>query len=312
MNTNDLTEYMEFFKGLIIKQFPDGFTATITEQFRHGLTDKEIEAGIVAFGKFLRKLFNKISEGDEILMCKKRAKKAYDREDFFNHPYYPILNSIAWNLYRLGQKATSRLETTPCKRLVIDDMTKAHEHFYLEANEETRNVYRTLIALGFRFNGVDFLTDDVFHKPSSLVIEHEDEDVVIGVKLIAEALDNVKNNSIKPHNVVLRGDFYPLVNNKPSAQVLYLHDFVFSQPPKAREWLVEADELLTDSGCQVVGRKNNFGSNVAFVYTMKKGRKKVEICKIDIDIISCHITLDGNSYTPDEITGFELLKNQLA
>lgn len=314
MRTNDLAEYMDFMKGLIIPQPHKGFAATIIEPFRHGLTNDELDTGMAAFRGFLYELFDKVVKSEQTLMVKKRANKVYEKGNFMYHPHFFIINSMAWNLYRLGQSATSRLETEPIKRLVIDDMTNAHEHFYLEATQEFRDVYRTFIELGFRFIGVDFLNDEVFHKPSPLIIEHENDAVVVGLKLISEALDNIRDVSIKPHNVIMRGDFYPLANSKPTVQVFHLRDFIFSQPTDIGKCLIEFENFLIENSCLAVGKKNNVGSDVKFVYSILKGRKKIEVCTIYIDMNECSITIHGNEkrvHIIEDITEFNILKKQV-
>jgi hypothetical protein len=314
METKDLREYIDFLKGMVIGRYPYRFTADIAEPFRHGLDDAQLEEGITAYNNFLYTLFDKIANADEKFKCKKRAKKQYERGNFFTHPYYPIVNDVAWSLYRLGQAATSRLETAPSARLVIDDMTKSHEHFYLDPGTATRNLYGMFAELGFRFTGVDFAKDEVLYKPSPLIIEHENPAVVIGLKLIAQALDNVKDKAIRPHNIIMRGDFYPLTNPAPAAHELFIHHFTFSLPAAIAEWLHDIHDMLAENGCQWEAAKNNVGSNVHFVYSIKQGKKTKGLCMVNIDMNGCTFTLfdkEDRIYKLDETADLDDLKRQI-
>jgi len=292
METTELNKQVNFLKGYVIAEVPIGFGAMIAPSFRHGLNDAELEAAIIAFRKLLANMFDKIIKGDEKLFVKKKNMMTLD------------LNTIAWVLYRMGEMC--ELKVSPHKRLT----GKIVEGYHYENKPHFQRLYQFLAELGFRFTGVDFSKEIPFHEAPSFNIEHDDEATIVGLKLIAESLDNVKG-SIRPLNIILRGDFYPLANSKPMAHTWYLRDFVRSLSPEISAFLLEMDAYLINNGCKVVGKKNNFTTDVSFEYSAKKGRSKVGIAKISISVDECVIMLDDDVYSLDKMLTFDWLKQRI-
>ena len=269
-------EYINHLKGLIIPQTPKGFCKTIAAPFRLGLTDIELESGITAFRMFLNNFFDTI----------------IGIEDNKNHGTFR--DAVANVLYKLGKMG--KFETKPSKQLIINGDFWVAQYKKPEIKKNVRELYQSLMGLGFRFTGVNFAKDAEFPK-TPVIVEHEDDAVIVGLKLIAAAQDNTKDKFAKVHNIIMRGDFNPLVNDAPSPHVLYLHDFLYSQPPSVKEWLLDINKWLADSGCEVVKEKSNYFPKVDFVYTLKKGKKKTQICSIHVDVNKCYIILYGNHFT---------------
>ena len=308
MDKIGIKQYCEFLKGYIIPETPHDFSGKISESFRFGLTDGELDAGIAAFRKMLYKLFDRAAllSGDEPSI-KKDVKKKYDKDDY--RRYTDVIHHLAWILYRMGQ---AELETKPNIRLV-----GKIENYYLVWNndgyildDKHREGYLFLIELGYKFTGIDLAKNEKYAGSAPFIIEHEDDAVIIGTKLMAEALDNIKDRSIKPHNIIMRCDFSPLANETVSPHTLYIHDFARSLPQGIANFLIRIDDRLQEIGCIVEGKKDNFSTDTTFVYFIKH-KKKVEVCRLFISIQGCSVKYNNKIYLLNEKTDFELLQEQI-
>ena len=308
-NKIDVRQYCNFLKGYVIAETPAGFGATIIEPFRHGLANDVLEAGISAFRELLYRHFDRIAKGDEKFIEKdKKKRKMYEDGDYRLYAG-SIHNGFAF--YRLGQ--VCKLATEPYFRLTYNCV----EYFFAHLNHdngldrEVRDRFQHLIDLGFRFTGVDFYNDEKFTEGIPFIVEHENDMVILGMKLMAQAFDNVKYNSLKPNNLIMRGDFYALANEKKKAHVLFVRDFVRSLSRGIAQFLINVDDLLLDRGCTVEGKKDNYSTDTTFVYFTKKDRKKVEVCKLFISIHGCSITYNEEAYPLNEETDFDTLQEQI-
>ena len=305
----NIQQYCNFVKGYIIPQTPKGFGASVVNSFKYGLSDDEIETGITAFREMLYKLFDTIAKfkGDESAI-KKDYKKKYEKNDY--RRYTDVLNHLAWILYRIGQ---AELETKPSIRLVgkVENYFLVYKAGVYELDERHREVYLLLTGLGFRFSSIDLTKNEKFTGSDTFVVEHEDISIIIGTKLMAAALDNTKDNSIKPHNTIMRCDFTPLANEKISALKLCIHDFIRSLPLQAREWIVDIDDWLAENGCKAESKKDNLSTDTTFIYTTVKGKKKVEVCRVFISVHGCSMSISGDTYPIDEETDFEKLRGYI-
>ena len=100
----------------------------------------------------------------------------------------------------------------------------------------------------------------------------------------------------------MRGDFYSLANPKPSPQVPNLRELVGGQSPEVRDWVLNIDKFLTDSGCKVVGDSNSF------TYSLKKTKK--QICKIYLSITGAVIRPNVN-HLADGRQAYKFTENML-
>jgi len=283
-------EYLQHLKHMVVPHNPLGFE--IAAPFYFDLTDVELETGMASYKAFLYKLFDKIATGGEPFVNKMEA--TYRGNDS-PKAYWTFLDAIAHVIYKLGQ--TGRFETEMTKRLILNESYWT-SYKSPKIKKNIRDLYQVLSELGFRFIGIDFHNDTEYPK-APVIVEHEDDALIIGVKLIAEAQDNVLDKFAKVHNVIMRGDFSSLVNNEPVSHVLNLHDFVCFQPPKVMEWVLDIDRWLFNSGCSIEKEKSNYHTEARFTYTAKKGRKKMTVYSIHVDVNRCYITLYSRHFTDE-------------
>ena len=278
----DLTNICEYLKAVVIPHTPEDFI--VAEPFRHGLSDDEIHAGISAFRSFLYKLYDNIAADKDRFTPAKG--EAYTPEAHIN-TYYLIISELALILFSLG--FNSKLETKPKKELVVDkpELTgnKKKDKRILEA-------YKYLAELGFYFEDADFLNEreiggDLSNLGTFYVQYEKDENLLIGLKLIAEAQANIKNKPYEYEKTFMRCDFYPLASMKPMIQRVNIREFINSLPPETREWILKMDSFLTENGCKTDSNLNRFRGNCTFTYTSKK--LKQVVCKFQIGISGCEV-----------------------
>ncbi|MCL2421196.1 MAG: hypothetical protein FWD03_05000, partial [Defluviitaleaceae bacterium] len=148
------------------------------------------------------------------------------------------------------------------------------------------------------------LSNDVdsidFSKIGTFYVTYEnDDDVILGLKLMAEAKNNIKSGYQKFMTTFMRGDFYPLANAVPKAHTANVSDFANAQPSEIRDWVVDIEKLLIDNGCKIscffLSNTNGDGS---FSYTSKKGKKTV--CRIAMGVQGSLIEIRGNHFANEK------------
>ena len=270
MNKADVCRYL---KNIIIKDSLDDFI--VTERFRYGLTDDEIRAGIKAFRVFLCDLYDKI------------AQSANEKLEIGIH-------DVTAFLYMVGVQG--HLEIEPRRKLSIlgRDMLdktkrKSQPHLLIKKMSAKRvaDIFKFLSEMGFYFDSIDFT------KPIKLpeigtfhVINETDEDIIIGLKLIAMAQVNTDTDWDRIQNGFMRCHFLPLANDTPINYDMKMVNYADTQPPEIRDWLLDLDKLLMDNGCtpdaEIVGHAN----------VIYNSSKKKMVCRIDLKITECIITVN--------------------
>jgi len=180
-----------------------------------------------------------------------------------------------------------KLETEPRNELIIygDDMlhvSKMQKYRHLNKMSKIRKMelFDFLSELGFYFEDADFSDNIDFSKIGTFYVQYENDDsLLVGLKLMALAQANVKAKYDQYSTMLMRGDFYPLANTKPELPIVNIVEYVNTQPPDIKEWVIGLDELLTQS-CKVVGEVRYFLCDGIFSYTSRKTKNVV--CKIDL------------------------------
>jgi len=285
-----LNDYFQHLKHMVVPHNAPGFS--IAAPFCFDLSDAELEAGMASYRVFLHKLFDKIAASGERVANKMEA--AY-RGAESPKVYRTFLDAIAHVIYNIGQ--AGYFENEQIKRLVLDESYWASCKSP-KIKKNIRELYLVLGELGFRFIGADFRTDVEYPK-AAVTVEHEDDALIIGIKLIAEAQNNVPDKFAKVHNVIMRADFNPLADSEPAPHILHLYDFVYFQPPAVMEWVLDIDRWLFNNGCGIEKEKSNYHTEARFMYTIKKGKKKVTVCSIHVDVGRCFITLHNHHFTDE-------------
>ena len=283
MDQPNLAEICDYLKKLIIPHTPGDFV--VAGPFRHGLTDDELKAGIDAFRKFLYKLYDKLAENKDKIDVKTGAKDGSVRARF------PIITDLAAILFSMG--IHGKLKTKPGKEMTVsgqDLLTpfpktagQTEKYFSLAKLGARRKmeIFNFLSDLGLYFEGADFSQEVDFAKTGSFYIRHDDDNFVIGLKLLAQAQANVKDKYYKLSDVFMLGDFRPLANLQPKPRVVTLKGLVGGQAPEVKKWVLDIDEFLTEAGCKQTT------DGTSFTYTLKGGKK--QICKIYLDITGASI-----------------------
>ncbi|MCL2188980.1 MAG: hypothetical protein FWC16_08685 [Defluviitaleaceae bacterium] len=316
MSNFDLSDVCRFLKNAIIMETPNNFT--VTEKFRHGLTDDEIKKGIASFRSFLCKLFDALSANKDNIDVKTGINynpKTDVRDGGSIHKHFPIINELAMVLYAIGYHG--RLETNPRKEIVVfgHDLLmplppKSEIRYSISkmARERKMEVFNFLSDIGFYFEDANFTEKVDLDNTGTFYIQYDyDEFLPVGIKLLAEAQANIKANDYKFTTAFMRGDFYPLADPKPKKQVVYVSQYINTQSSEIIDWLTDINKLLLDNNCRVDGDTINFGCGAFFTYTSRKSKKK--ICKIELGVAGCTIQLWGNHLAAPNNILFDLTEN---
>jgi len=277
MNQLDLADLCNHLKAAVIPHTPEDFI--IAEVFNLGLPDDELKAGITAFRSFLHGLY------DALVNSKDRFDIKTSIKDGTFPARFPIIEDLGAILFQMGFHG--KLETVPRNELIIygEDMhhvskTQKYKHLNKMTKKRKVELFDFLSELGFFFEDADFSENVDFSKMEMFYVQYEnDNSMLIGLKLMALAQANVKTKFDRYSTMLMRGDFYPLANEKPKLPNVNITEYVNTQPSDIKEWVIGLDELLSQS-CKVTGELRYFLCDGIFTYTSRK--TKNVICKIDL------------------------------
>ncbi|MDR0325806.1 MAG: hypothetical protein LBI19_06920 [Oscillospiraceae bacterium] len=267
-------------KGIILPAAPDDFV--IAEPFRHGLPNDELIAGINAFRTFLCELFDRLAAEKDRFDPRKAA--LYDPENGEESLWkcFPVTKDLAALLFFIGLHG--KLETEPNVELAVygADLLEVpkpkSEKFYglrKLSGKRLSELFEFLSEMSFYFEDFDYLDRVDLSKTGPFYISYEnDNDLMIGLKLMAEAQANIMAEHYRLDSAFMRCDFHPLADTEPIKHQIRLIDCVDTQPPELQRWLIELDGLLLSNGCLATGEKSG---DIIFAYTSKKSKKWV--CK---------------------------------
>lgn len=308
MKKSDVCNYL---KGLVIPHMPDDFV--IAKPFRHGLDDIELKRGISAFRLFLHQLFDKIATDENITPAKVYAPELGNdsiRDSF------PILNDIAVVLFSLG--IYGELKTEPRYELTVDGndlltpfISKKPSAIKKLNNKRKLELFSFLSDMGFYFEDLNLDNDIDLSKAGTFYITYENDDfLILGLKLIAQALGNIDANFLKLASVFMRCDFYPLANATIKKHTASASAFANPQSSQIRNWIVNLERHLMASGCKIscFSLSNTTGGG-SFSYVSRKSKKTV--CSINMGILGCEISIHGNHFSNECSILAELPENML-
>jgi len=212
-----------------------------------------------------------------------------------------------------------RLEVEPKKELIVigGDMltplssTKPPAMNKLSSKRKVE-VFSYLSDIGFYFEDINLSENINFSKVGTFYVSYENDDyVILGLKLLAEAKMNVKAGYQKFMTTFMRGDFYPLANTTPKAHTASASEFATSQPAEIRDWIVDVEKLLMSNGCKIscffLSNTNGDGS---FSYISQKGKKTV--CRIAMGVTGSLVEIRGNHFINEQNILSELPENMLS
>ncbi|MDR0273602.1 MAG: hypothetical protein LBI27_09840 [Clostridiales bacterium] len=280
-------------KGIILPEMPDNFV--IAEPFRHGLSNDELIAGINAFRKFLHELFDKLAAEKNRFDPKKAA--LFDPESGEDSLWkcFPVTKDLAALLFFIGLHG--RLETEPNVELVVygSDLLnvpkpKSEKFYGLKklSGKRLSQLFEFLSEMSFYFEEFDYSESVDLSKTGAFYVSYEnDSDLIVGLKLLAEAQANIKSELYRLDSAFMRCDFHPLADTEPKIHQIRLADCVGTQSPDIRKWLSELDRHLLCNGCGATGDKSGV---IALAYTSKKSKKWV--CKLYFGVDGFRIRLN--------------------
>ena len=311
---NDLRFVCDYLKRLIIPQTPAGFK--VAEPFRYGLSDEELLKGITAFRTFLYDLYDKIADDAGVFDVEKGKKYDPESGEDSIQKCFPIINEIAVVLSTLG--FYGKLETEPNKELIVtgNDLLKPLSATKPPAmnkisNKRKAEIFRLLSETGFYFEDLNYSDNIDLTKTGTFYITYEnDNDLITGLKLLAEAKNNIKAGYQKFMTTFMRGDFYSLSNSTPKAHTACAAEFAGSQPPEIREWIINSEKLLNDYGCKIscffLSNTNGEGT---FSYVSPKSKKTV--CRIIMNVTGSFIDIRGNHFNNEVTILYDLPESML-
>jgi hypothetical protein len=262
-------------KSVVIPRIPDDFT--VAAPFRHGLTDTQIKAGISAFRKFLLEYHDK--------RAAENSKTDPGVSELYDKHLFTLLCLIGIH---------GRLETEPRKELAVcgnDLLTLPKPKGRgLEklSGKKLAVLFAYLTELGFYFEDADFSEKAELSKAGVFYVTNENnDDVIIGLKLLAEATAHIKTDQLHIQSAFMRCDFYPLESETSKKQAFRLGDYLHALPPEKRDWVQRLDAFLLENGCRVSG------DDAVFTYTSRKSKKWV--CILEFRQTGFKIKINCNS-----------------
>ena len=277
MNPLDLATLCNHLKAAVISYTPEDFN--IAQKFWLGLSDEELRAGIVAFRTFLHALY------DALANSKDRFDVKTSKLDGTLPARFPIIEDLGAVLFPLGFHG--RLETEPKSELIVHgadllevSKMQKYKHMNKMTNRRKMELFDFLSEMGFYFEEADFSNSVDFSKIGVFYVQYENDDSMLtGLKLMALAQANVKAKYDRYTPILMRGDFYPLQNAEPKPPTVNLIDYANTQASEIKEWLINLDQLLTQS-CKVAGRSQYSLCGGVFEYISRKTKNRV--CTINL------------------------------
>jgi hypothetical protein len=312
----DLVDVCNYMKALVIPNMPDDFI--VAEPFRHGLTDDEMQKGIAAFHSFLCGLYDRLAGEKDRFDAATGTKYAPGCGEDSIYKCFPVISGLALILFSMG--IHGKLETEPRKELTVNandlfipHKVKSEKYYSLHKISARRKLelFSLLSDMGFYFEDADFSEEADLSKTGTFYVSYEnDDDLLVGLKLIAQAQANIKSDYDKLMAAFMRCDFYPLANTAPKVQVVHINEFINPQSAEIKEWIIGMDGFLLENGCKVLGEINQFTGGAYFSYTSKKSKSAV--CRFNMGITGCTVNLKGNHLANPNNILKELPPNMLA
>ena len=260
-NHADVCKYLQ---NVIIKHTPDDFV--VVEQFRYGLTDAEIYAGIIAFRTFLYDLYDKI---------------AATKSDI-------IANEFAAILYFMGihgeLESKSKLAIRGSDLLIKNKKdSKPHQVMKKMKGKRVAEIFAFLADMGFCFEDIEYSKAVNLSEVGIFYVSNKNEsNLIVGLKLLAKAQEHTATDYDRLQNGFMRCNFYPLASETSIDYHSRMVDFADTQPPEIKDWLMDLDKLLMENGCHIDASIWEYAS-VSYMLG------KQMVCRIDMMLSGCKI-----------------------
>jgi len=270
-----IEEYMtEHIKSYIVPAIVEGFT--VAAPWRNGLTDVQLRAGIDAFREFLYALHDKI--GAKFTSYDEKRKELFTR-------YLPGLLACI-GIYGQLKGNVLHLDTT-------DLLTHSKNSKYMTLKKCT-HVNRTalfafLAEMGFSFEGLNYSKKVDMSTP--FCVSHTNADIIVGLKLLAQATQNIDADKFDLDWGFMRCSHYPLASDTPVMQTLHLTDFLVALPPEHREWTLDLQDLLLAKGCE---QSVETWGNAIFQYLSPHGNRDW-VCQFEFQPYRYSIRMNTNN-----------------
>ena len=293
----DLLDVCDYLKKLVIPHTPDDFI--IAEPFKHGLANDELFQGIASFRTFLYELFDKIATDKNTFDIPKGKVFDIESGNYSIRDCFPIFNDIAVVLFSLGIYGT--LKTEPRNELIVcgNDLFTPFISGKPSAmkkinRKRQRELFNYLSDMGFYFEDLNIDNEIDFSKTGTFYVTCENDDnTILGLKLISEALGNVKAGFLKLASIFMRCDFYPLANETPKDHAATAGEYANPQQPKIKDWIINTEKQLIKSGCKIsCFSLSNTNGDGSFTYNSRKGKK---ICSFGMSICGCNIAIQADN-----------------
>ena len=261
-----LSDVCTYLKNVVIKHTPDDFI--VNEQFRFGLSDAEILAGINAFRTFLYQLYDKIAaENSQI-----------------------GIDEIAAILYFTGIQG--EFETQEKHELAVrgsDLLIKTkknsvpHQTMKKMSAKRVAEIFMFLSGLGLSFADIDYTKPIKLSETGVFRLSNKnDSDMIVGLKLLAKAQEHLDGDRDRLQNGFMRCDFQSLASEVPILPDMKMENYADTQPPDVKKWLLDLDKLLTDSGCRI-------NAEIMGYARVEYWKGKQLVCTVHLGIDECKI-----------------------
>jgi len=309
----DLSDVCDYLKDLVIPHIPKDFI--IAKSFTHGLSNDELKQGISAFKSFLYALYANITTNKDMIDVQKSKKYDPESGEDSIHKCFPIINDIAIVLSTLGTHG--RLETEPNIHLVVNggdlltplSSTKPPAMNKI-SNKRKLEVFNYLSDMGFYFEDLNLSEAIDFSKIGTFYVTYENDNfVILGLKLIALAKENIKAGFQKFMTTFMRGDFYSLANPMPKKHMANASEFANAQPAEIRDWITNLEKLLINNKCKISSFfLSNTNGDGSFAYVSPKGKT---ICRISMGICGSKISIHSHHISNENTILAELPENMM-
>jgi len=253
--------FSEYYKALILPEIREDFV--VAEKFRNGLTDAEINAGITAFRSFAYAYHDKMAAE-----CKGRDAK--QNEIFIK--YIPSL------LFFIGYhgKLENKKELVVCGTdlLTVPKRKNERKHDLGKLSLiKTSELFKFLSEMGFYFKELNYSEKVDLSKSGQFYVTYEnDENLIVGLKLLANAAMNIKSDFINIEWDFIRCVYYTLADEEPKKHKSELRDHIHLIPSDKKDWVLDLHNYLTEMNCKCDGKIKDF---IRFTYTSRKTKEWV-------------------------------------
>jgi hypothetical protein len=245
-------EYLgDYYKALIIPAVSGAFK--VAEPFIHDLPHDELLAGINAFRTFLYDFHEKINSEYKNYSAKQRELFA---------KYAPSVLLLIGIHGKLETKRRKEL-TVYASDLFIIPKPSHSKYMNLErvSAKNIAEIFEFLSEMGFYFEELNHSEKVNLNETGQFYVTHEnDENIIIGLKLLAEAAVNITSGYLDIDWGFMRCSHYPLASAETVEDTLCFNDFIPMLTLKQRDWALDLHKLLMDNNCTLVSEGKDYAT----------------------------------------------------